>query len=182
MDDISNNIDEILHALDDDNCDNFLSDDELLDGLEDLDVFQVDLHPNIGENIDLNVQNDIAVEKERNKSPAYHRKTQRVLPDISNNKKPNKRPISPVKVNLNVDWKNGNLIINEQFIKFSGNTDLPPEIKKLYTLLEFFKCFFDDILLEKIMYETIQLSIEKNINKLLKISLDDLKKFIGILV
>jgi hypothetical protein len=45
MDDISNNIDEILHALDmpiaidDDNCDNFLSDDELLDGLEDLDVF-----------------------------------------------------------------------------------------------------------------------------------------------
>lgn len=188
MDDISNNIDEILHALDipidsdDDNCDNFLSDDELLDGLEDLDVFQVDLHPNIEENIDLNVQNDIAVEKERSKSPAYRRKTQRVLPDISNNKKTNKRPISPVKVYSNVDWKNGNLIMNEQFIKFSGNTDLPTEIKKLYTPLEFFKYFFDDILLEKILYETIQFSIEKNVNKPLKISLDDLKKFIGILV
>lgn len=43
--DISNNIDEILHALDipidsdDDNCDNFLSDDELLEELEGLNVF-----------------------------------------------------------------------------------------------------------------------------------------------
>ncbi|KAL4126417.1 hypothetical protein QTP88_010639 [Uroleucon formosanum] len=64
-----------------------LSSDDLLDELEDLDVFQIDLHPNIEENIDLNVQNDIAVEKERNKSPAYRRKTQRVHPDISNNKK-----------------------------------------------------------------------------------------------
>lgn len=36
--------------------------------------------------------------------------------------------------------------------------------------------------MEKILYETIQFSIEKNINKPLKISSDDLKKFIGILV
>lgn len=94
------------------------------------------------DNIDLNVQNDTAVEKERSKTPAYRRKTQRVLSDISNNKKPNKRHISPVKIYSYVDWKYGNLIMNKQFIKFSGNTDLPPEIKKIIHSIRIFQIFF----------------------------------------
>lgn len=138
-------------------------------GIEDLDVLQqVDLHSNIEENIettlpseslDSNVQNVTVVKKEKGNA-AYRRKTHLELSNISNSKKPNKRHISPVKVYSNVDWKIGNLIMNEEFIKFCGNTDLPPEIKNLLTPLEFFNYFFDNFWLEKILYETIQFSIE----------------------
>lgn len=179
--DISNNVDEILHALDipfdsdDENCDILLSDDELLEGLEDLDVFnQVDTV------IDINDSNPLETPLELPKTTNnYNKKLQNV-----NRDKPYlyKRSTSPVKVYSNVRWKKGNLIMNEQFLKFNRNTDLPSEIKNLQTPLEFFKYFFDDALLQKILFETIRFSSEKNINKPLKISIEDLKKFIGILV
>lgn len=180
MDDISNDIDAILHALDipldsdDENCDNFLSDEEILEGLEDLDDFN---------QVESIIQNNNKFKTDQ---------TPPVLPKNTNiyNKKPQnenrdkqyKRPMSPVKVYTNVRWKKGNLIMNEQLLKFSGNTELPPKIKNLQTPLEFFKYFFDDELLQKILFESIRYSSEKNINKPLKISIEDLKKFIGILV
>lgn len=137
MDNISNNIDEILHALDipldsdDDNCDNFLSDDKLLEDLEDLDFFNQ-------ENTIIEINDQVDVHETPN-IINLNKGSQNV-----NTEKPQKRCKSPVKVYTNVRWKKGNLIMDEEFLKFSGNTYLPREIINLETPLEFFKYFFDD--------------------------------------
>lgn len=72
--------------------------------------------------------------------------------------------------------------ISDKSTKFTGNSDLPEEIKLLQTPYQYFKYFFDDRLMDKIVEESIRFSIQKNVTKPFEFSKADLMKYLGICI
>ena len=77
-------------------------------------------------------------------------------------------------------WKNKSLILPQQQLKFRGKTDLPGDILELETPYAFFRRFFSDDLLERIVEQTILYSIQVDPNKPLDLTVNELRKFLGI--
>lgn len=104
---------------------------------------------------------------------------------INSNKRSNKNKKTarddPVKNYKDVEWKCGNLIFDDNFFKFHGEKNFSSNLLNLDTPLQYFSYFFDDELMQHIVEHTILYSVQKNPNKPLKISVTDIKKFIGIL-
>ncbi|KAL0861589.1 hypothetical protein ABMA27_009088 [Loxostege sticticalis] len=64
--------------------------------------------------------------------------------------------------------------------QFTGNSNLQPPITEFETPLQYFSWFFDDELLGHIVEEMQKLSIQKNSSKPFKITVVELKKFLGV--
>lgn len=78
----------------------------------------------------------------------------------------------------NLIWKKKSLQANHP--QFSGNINLEPPITELDTPLQYFLYFFDDDLLNHIVEEMHKFSIQKDPSKPFLITVNELKKFLGI--
>lgn len=65
---------------------------------------------------------------------------------------------------------------------FIGDTTLTNSVKDLQTPYQYFKYFFDDDLLQKIVEETIRYSVFKDASKPFEFAVNDLRKYLGICI
>lgn len=72
------------------------------------------------------------------------------------------------------------LHVNE--VAFRGKTDLPFEVKKLQTPVDFFCYFFTDDLAELISLETNRAATAENVNTQFKIHKHEIRRYIGVLI
>jgi hypothetical protein len=79
---------------------------------------------------------------------------------------------------LDISWKHEKL--STQNIEFTGNTELSDEILNLSTPYQIFGYFFQDDLIEHIVYETLIYSVQINPNKNFKLISNDVKKYLGV--
>ncbi|KAE9525422.1 hypothetical protein AGLY_014222 [Aphis glycines] len=94
---------------------------------------------------------------------------------------PNNIQIQPPVVSYkDINWKNGNLILNKNVTEFLGNSSLPIEIRHLISPLDFFSFFFDDELLDSIVEQSLLYSVQQNINNTFRFTKNELKKYLGI--
>ncbi|KAK9680228.1 Transposase IS4 [Popillia japonica] len=63
---------------------------------------------------------------------------------------------------------------------FCGNTDLAPEILQLETPYQYFKFFLDDVLMDRIVHESVKFSAQKDPPRPFQMSVIDLKDYLGI--
>lgn len=82
--------------------------------------------------------------------------------------------------NIPFTWKKHSLTVTEEDKHFEGNDCLPDEVMELDTPYQFFKYFFTDELMDKIIQESKLYRIQQNPNKPLVMTKDDLQKYIGI--
>lgn len=78
-----------------------------------------------------------------------------------------------------INWKKGNLKMNEEDTKFSGDPTLPQDIKELQSPIEYFKYFFSKEILQLIVHETNLYSIQCRPNKSANVCVEDIEQFIG---
>ncbi|KAL4101148.1 hypothetical protein QTP88_021176 [Uroleucon formosanum] len=88
-------------------------------------------------------------------------------------------PTKPIVVQ-NIKWTDGNFPVLET--DFLGNSDLPNYILELDTPFQIFKYFFTSDLMDHICSETYKYGVQNNSSSPLKISTEDLQKYIGVLV
>lgn len=77
-------------------------------------------------------------------------------------------------------WKKKNISLSDEEKRFKGSLDYPPEIMDLDTPFQFFKFFYTDQLMQQIVDETVRYSIQKNPDRPLCFTLNDLSKYMGI--
>jgi len=77
-------------------------------------------------------------------------------------------------------WKKGSFQKSETILH--ENIKLPNNISSMTDPLEFFMYFFDDNLLHKIKNETNLYSTQKNSNKPINVTENELKRYIGICI
>lgn len=87
-------------------------------------------------------------------------------------------PTKPPIVIQNIKWTDGNFPVLET--DFLGNSDLPNYILDLDTPFQIFKYFFTSDLMDHICSETYKYGVQKNSSSPLKMSTEDLQKYIGI--
>lgn len=78
-------------------------------------------------------------------------------------------------------WKKGNFVNEPQLIAHNENM-LTNNILELTTPYEFFTYFFTDDFLSTIKYESELFATQTNVNKTLTVSINELKRYIGILI
>ncbi|XP_025407636.1 piggyBac transposable element-derived protein 2-like isoform X2 [Sipha flava] len=81
----------------------------------------------------------------------------------------------------NLKWKKGNLITPSACLKFNEPT-LHNDLLSLETPLDFFAYFFNNELLIKIKEETELYSVQLNPNKPVTLSIDEIKRYLGICI
>uniref|UniRef100_A0A6P7GBV8 Uncharacterized protein LOC114340246 n=1 Tax=Diabrotica virgifera virgifera TaxID=50390 RepID=A0A6P7GBV8_DIAVI len=82
----------------------------------------------------------------------------------------------------NIMWKKKNLSIDEVAKAFRGNTNLPNAIMDLSTPYAFFKYFFHNELIEKIVLESNTYVIQKNPSKPAGLTTADINQYLGICI
>lgn len=90
-----------------------------------------------------------------------------------------KKPYAHVARRL-VLWKQKNLHLSDEEKQFRGTEELPLSIKNLETSYEFFNLFMTDSFLQHIVNESISYSVEKDPNKPLELTTNELRKYFGI--
>lgn len=93
---------------------------------------------------------------------------------------PKKMSAAEVARSKRIVWKRGEMTFDEK--PFTGSTDLPPDISDLETPLQFFRYFLTDDLINEICEQTALYISQKNPSKHLKITTNDIKSFIGIVL
>lgn len=94
----------------------------------------------------------------------------------------------PTKISSNssefkkITWKKQNLQLRKGEITFTGNKELPEQIKGLKTPYEFFMYFFTEKLVTEITSQTNLYARQKNVATKFTVSPDEIKKFMGILI
>ncbi|XP_029348686.1 piggyBac transposable element-derived protein 3-like [Acyrthosiphon pisum] len=78
-------------------------------------------------------------------------------------------------------WREANFCPDSQFLNFEP-VPLPVEISKLKTPIDFFSYFFNDDLYSHIKSESIKYSVQKNINKPITFTTNELEQYIGITI
>lgn len=78
-------------------------------------------------------------------------------------------------------WRKGNFSQNPEFIKFVGEKPMPDEIKEMTSPREFFCYFFDNKLLAHIAEQSTLYSTQQNPEKPNKITINDVRHFLGII-
>lgn len=81
----------------------------------------------------------------------------------------------------NLAWKKGNFVTDDACITHTESL-LSADMLLLDTPLDYFAFFFSNDLLQKIKYQSELYSVQKNVNKPVTVSVDELKKYIGICV
>lgn len=84
--------------------------------------------------------------------------------------------------NRDIIWKKKGLNMPEDQIKFLGKTDLTENVLHLETPYQFFKYFFDDDLMKRIVEETNLYSTQKCVDNPFTITNTDLYKYFGIMI
>lgn len=79
-------------------------------------------------------------------------------------------------------WKKGNLEFSEDRIRFTGNTDLSPEIAQLERPFQYFTLFFNDDILVKIVNETNLYITQKGISNCPPVNVTEIRQFLGIII
>ncbi|XP_039283290.1 piggyBac transposable element-derived protein 3-like [Nilaparvata lugens] len=115
--------------------------------------------------------------------------TSEVFHDIPNNldnddirEEENVAPNKSVKKSYrDLMWTKGNKVFSNDN-EFTGDTNIPDTIRQLKTPYGFFRYIIDDSVFDLIISETLKYSLFKDINKPFKISMDELKRYFGILI
>lgn len=81
-----------------------------------------------------------------------------------------------------ITWRKQNLQLRKGEITFTGNKELPDEIKVLKTPYEFFMYFFTEKLVAEIADQTNLYAHQKNVATRFSTSPDEIKKFLGMLI
>ncbi|KAE9522457.1 hypothetical protein AGLY_017118 [Aphis glycines] len=81
----------------------------------------------------------------------------------------------------NLKWKKGSLVTPSACLTFIEPT-LPHDLHLLETPLDFFAYFFTDELLTKIKEETELYAVQKNPNKPVTLSINEIKRYLGICI
>lgn len=79
-----------------------------------------------------------------------------------------------------LQWKQKNLILNDQQVKFLGNSTLPSDLLELDTPIQFFLHLFPKEIMHLIAEQTNLYIIQKNRNQSFSVTESDIQKFIGI--
>jgi len=82
----------------------------------------------------------------------------------------------------NILWKNQNISLNEEVIKFHGDDTLPREIIDLDTPYQFFKYLWTDEIISNIYEESKRYAVQKNPSKPLTISENERNQYLGICI
>lgn len=82
----------------------------------------------------------------------------------------------------NIIWRKKNLILDDDAKMFRGITSFPPNILNLSSPLSFFKYFFDDELISKIVNESNLFSVQKDITKPANITTQNINQYLGICI
>ncbi|GFS66291.1 DDE_Tnp_1_7 domain-containing protein [Nephila pilipes] len=82
----------------------------------------------------------------------------------------------------NILWKNQNISLNEEVIKFYGDDTLRREIMDFDTPYQFFKYLWTDKIINNIYDESIRYAIQKNPSKPLTISKNEINQYLGICI
>lgn len=179
-------LDKFLENIDDDELDPFLNSINLLDSNLDIniDMGDVECEPD-GPSISL--PNFISVQphakNEIYKTPDLKIKNLRKKPKLDVTTppfvvKPQPKIKNKKKQKLDISWKREKL--STQNVEFTGNFELSDEILNLNTPYQIFGYFFQDDLIEHIVYETLIYSVQINPNKNFKIISNDVKKYLGV--
>ncbi|XP_067616603.1 piggyBac transposable element-derived protein 1-like [Eurosta solidaginis] len=81
----------------------------------------------------------------------------------------------------NIVWRKRFMQLHVNEVAFRGKTDLPSEVKKLKTPIDFFTYFFTDELFELIYMETNRAAITENVNTSFKVDKYEIRRYIGVL-
>lgn len=79
-------------------------------------------------------------------------------------------------------WRRRSLHLNDENSNFLGQESLPQEIMDLQTPYSFFRYFFDDTLIDNIVYQSSLYSTQKDINKPANLTSESIKKYLGICI
>lgn len=91
--------------------------------------------------------------------------------------------VEPITTRIkNILWKKKNLSIDELAKTFRGHTNLPNAIMDLSTPYAFFKYFFDNDLIEKIVSESNTYVIQKDPSKPAGLTTADINQYLGICI
>lgn len=90
--------------------------------------------------------------------------------------------VAPKAKRVQCTWKKTHLSLSEDDTTFKGNVEYPDFIKSLDTPFQFFKYFFTDELLQKIVDESTLYTTQKDPNKSFHITKTDLQKYLGICI
>ncbi|GFU37135.1 transposase [Nephila pilipes] len=82
----------------------------------------------------------------------------------------------------NILWKNQNISLNEEVIKFHGDDTLSREIMDLDTLYQFFKYLWTDEIISNIYEENKRYAIQKNPSKPLTTSENETYQYLSICI
>lgn len=82
----------------------------------------------------------------------------------------------------NITWRHKELILNEDQLRFHGNSNLNDSILRLETPYQFFSYFFDEIILRKIVEETNLYAVQKKPERPPVFSTEDIRQFLGIIL
>jgi len=105
-----------------------------------------------------------------------------ILPNQSQPVQNNVHNFNTLKVKLSaIKWKKGNYCPHPQSLEHT-NVELPNDIKNLKTPLDYFSYFFSEDLYEQIRHQTHLYCSQTNVNKLLHLTINDLKKYVGICI
>lgn len=77
-------------------------------------------------------------------------------------------------------WKKKNITLQPQNTKFLGDDSLPSIFTQMCDPVQFFNYYFPNSLIERITNETNLFSTQKNANKCVNVSSNEIRKFIGI--
>lgn len=79
-------------------------------------------------------------------------------------------------------WNKGSLDKTENDFKFVGDSSLPENLLELKTPYEFFSYFYNEKLLLKIVKETCIFNNQNNVNKPFELSVNEMRRFLGICI
>ncbi|KAL4098624.1 hypothetical protein QTP88_023188 [Uroleucon formosanum] len=179
-------LDKFLENIDDDELESFLNSINLLDSNFDIniDMRDVECEP---DDQSISLPNFIFVQphtkNEINKTPDLKIKNLRkkFKLDITTPlfvAKPQLKVKNKKKQKLDISWKHEKL--STQNVEFTGDFELSHEILNLSTPYQIFGYFFQDDLIEHIVYETLIYSVQINPNNNFKLISNDVKKYLGV--
>ncbi|CAG9567549.1 unnamed protein product [Danaus chrysippus] len=166
-------IDDLLHQYDSEDGleddDDSVIDPDFQPLLEDLEIFS-DCEEDTAVDIDSIIEESERSEPVAGASSSDPGQQESHSNKATTNKKGKKRQLQ---------WKKKNLVLNDQQLRFTGNTTLPPNLLELDTPIQFFLYFFPKELITFITAQTNLYIIQKNPNQSFQITDTDIQQFIG---
>lgn len=95
---------------------------------------------------------------------------------------PSTRGLYGNSIRRNLIWKKESMKFNLEILKFTVDTNFPTQIQEFRTPYDYFMYYFTPDFMQEIATESIKYSIQKQPDKPENLSVDDFRKFLGILI